>query len=372
MSHTYHSYDLRGSRFPLFELGNIKVACNNYNFAYNRVMTFIQTLRDVKKLVFGGTKGTETINIADIKIGKQHPAYIIAEIGINHNGDIDIAKRLIDAAFEAGCQAVKFQKRTIAKVYSESELAKPREVNEEVLKNAVKRNVLSPEAVSRLEKSNYKESTNGDLKYALEFTLDEYNELKKYADERNIHLFASPWDIESVDVLESFGVPVHKIASASLTDDELLRRVRKTGKPIILSTGMSTLEEVEHAVEVLGTEDLILLHTISTYPAEDRNINLSLIPTLRSLYPTVPIGYSGHESGIAISVAATTLGAHVIERHVTLDKSMYGSDQKASIEPRELKDLVLGIRAIESAFGDGIKRVLDEEVPIREKLRRVP
>lgn len=333
-------------------------------------MNLLNPLRKFKKALLGGAQGTKTVLIGDIPVGKEHSAYIIAEVGINHNGDIDIAKKLIAASAEAGCQAVKLQKRTVNIVYTPEELAKPRVVDESLLRNAVKRGALSPEAVGRLEKSGYKESTNGDLKYALEFSKDEYKELKKFADNHDIHFFASPWDLESVDVLEEIGVPVYKVASASITDLNLLRRIKATGKPTIISTGMSSMEEVERAVEAFGIDNLILLHTVSTYPAEDKNINLSLIPALRAKYPTVPIGYSGHESGLAISVAATTLGAHVIERHVTLDKTMFGSDQKASIEPHELKELVKGIRSIEAAFGDGVKRVLDEEIPIREKLRR--
>lgn len=328
-------------------------------------------LARIARKISGKTLETQTVHIGGIAIGRKHPSYIIAEIGINHNGDMDIAKKLIDVAADAGCQAAKFQKRTVDVVYTAAELAKPREVSEVVLRNAVKRGVLSPEAVARLEKSNYKESTNGDLKYALEFSEAEYQELKKHADTRGIHLFASPWDEASVDFLEKLDVPAHKIASASLTDHALLKKVRATGKPVILSTGMSTLEEIKAAVAVLGTDNLILLHTVSTYPAENKNINLRIIPVLRNLYPTVPIGYSGHESGLAISAAATSLGAHVIERHVTLDRNMYGSDQKASIEPHELTELVQGLRAIKEAFGDGQKRVIDEEVPIKEKLRRV-
>lgn len=313
---------------------------------------------------------TKTVYIGDIPVGKHLPAYIIAEIGINHNGDINIAKGLIDAAADAGCQAVKLQKRTIPVVYSEAERGKPREVPREVLENAIRRGVLSDEAVKRLKKSDFKDSTNGDQKYALEFTIDEYKELKEYANKKGLHLFASPWDERSVDDLEVIGVPCYKIASASLTDHELLRKVRKTGKPVILSTGMSTTEEVVEAVKVLGTNDLILLHTVSTYPAHERHINLQLIPRLRAFFPTVPIGYSGHEAGLAVSIAATILGAHVIERHVTLDRNMYGSDQKASIEPRELKQLVKDIRDVEAAAGDGVKRIIEEEKPIREKLRR--
>jgi N-acetylneuraminate synthase len=335
-------------------------------------MSIKKIAKKVLRHIKGPVKGTKTVHVESVPIGRAHPTYIIAEIGINHNGDVYIAKQLIDASVDAGCQAVKFQKRTIEDVYTEEELAKARVVNESVLRNAVKRGVLSKDAVERLEKSDYKESSNGDLKYALEFTRAEYEELKKYAEDKKIHLFASPWDLKSVDFLEELGVPAHKIASASLTDHDLLRKVKATGKPTILSTGMSTLEEVATAVKVFGLDNLILLHTVSTYPAEDKNINLSVLPAMRALYPTVPIGYSGHEAGLAISAAATTLGAHVLERHVTLDKTMYGTDQSASIEPKELKELVMGIRAIEAAFGDGVKRVLDEEIPIREKLRRVP
>jgi N-acetylneuraminate synthase len=334
-------------------------------------MELLNTLRKVKRSIFGAAPTTKTVSIGGIPVGKKHPSYIIAEIGINHNGDIEIAKKLIDAAADAGCQAVKFQKRTVPVVYTEAELAKAREVDETVLRNAVKRGVLSSEAVMRLESSGYKNSTNGDLKYALEFTMPEYKELKAHADAKGIHLFASPWDLQSVDFLEELGVPAHKIASASLTDDELLRKVKATGKPTILSTGMSTMEEIEHAVTVFGVENLILLHTVSTYPAEYRTINLRTIPTLKRKYPTIPIGYSGHESGSAISIVAASLGAHVIERHITLDRSMFGSDQKASIEPQELKELVSSIRSVDEAFGDGIKTIIPEEIPIREKLRRV-
>ncbi len=334
-------------------------------------MNVIKFLKNTRRKLFGTSPSTKTVYIDGVPVGKTHPSYVIAEIGINHNGDIEIAKKLIDAATDAGCQAVKLQKRTITKVYTEAELTKAREVDAGVLRNAVRRGVLSKEAVERLESSDYKNSTNGDLKYALEFTMDEYKELKNHADIKKIHFFASPWDLESVDFLEELGVPAHKIASASLTDHELLKKVKTTGKPTILSTGMSTVKEIEDAVSVFGLENLILLHTVSTYPAEYRNINLRVIPTLKAKYPTVPIGYSGHESGSAISIVAAALGAHVIERHVTLDRAMFGSDQKASIEPQELKELIESIRAVDEAFGDGVKRVVPEEVPIKEKLRRV-
>ena len=199
-------------------------------------------------------------------------AYIIAEIGINHNGDIDIAKRLIDLAKFSGCNAVKFQKRTIDVVYKPEELAAPRE---------------SPFG-----------NTNGDLKYGLEFEFEEYQEIDRYCKEKNIPWFASCWDEGSVDFIDQFDVPCYKIASASLTDDDLLRHTRSKGKPIILSTGMSTLEQIDHAVEVLGKEDLVILHATSTYPANYDELNLSVIPVTETNVMELPVGYSGHETGI--------------------------------------------------------------------------
>ena len=277
-------------------------------------------------------------------IGPEKPCYVIAEIGINHNGDIDIAKKLINVASGAGCDAVKFQKRTIDIVYSKEELAKPRE---------------SPFGM-----------TNGDLKRGLEFELEEYQEIDRYCREVKIDWFASCWDEASVDFIAQFKVPCFKVASASLTDDNLLRHTRKVGKPIILSTGMSTLQEVDHAVEVLGKQDLALLHACSTYPAFYEELNLRVIDVLRDRYG-VPVGYSGHETGLPSSVAATVLGACIIERHITLDRSMWGSDHAASLEPNGITRLIRDIRLIEKSMGDGVKRVLEREQPIIKKLRRV-
>lgn len=310
------------------------------------------------------------IQIDKIFLGKQYPSFIVAEIGINHNGDIEIAKKLVDVARDAGCQAVKFQKRTISKVYTAEELAKPRQVPRDILENAIKRGALSSDAIKRLKKSDFKDSTNGDQKLALEFTEDEYWEIDRYSRDKGILWFASPWDEESVDFLEKFNVPCYKIASACVTYDDLLKKVKATGKPVILSTGMSTMEEITMAVDILGADNLILLHTISTYPSDEKEINLRLIDTLKRKFPGIPIGYSGHEKGLAITVAAAALGAHLIERHLTLDRAMYGSDQAASIEPHELKQLVADIRAMEVAYGHGKKKVLESEIPIREKLRR--
>jgi N-acetylneuraminate synthase len=285
-----------------------------------------------------------TVRIGDKLVGDDQPCYVVAEIGINHNGDIDLAKRLISVAVAAGCDAVKFQKRTVEVVYSAEELAKPRE--------------------------NPFGATNGDLKRALEFDQEDYEEIDAFCRSVKMAWFGSPWDEGSVDFLEQFNVPVHKIASASLTDDQLLRHIRKTGKPIILSTGMSTYAEIDHAVDVLGKENLILLHATSTYPANYDELNLRAIPTMAKRYG-VPIGYSGHETGIPTTVCATALGACCVERHITMDRAMWGSDQAASLEPNGISRLVRDIRLWEQSKGDGIKRVYEREVPIIKKLRRV-
>jgi N-acetylneuraminate synthase len=283
------------------------------------------------------------VRIGDTPVGDDHPCFIVAEIGINHNGDIDLAKRLIDLAKFSGCNAVKFQKRTIETVYKPEELAAPRE---------------SPFG-----------TTNGDLKYGLEFGFEEYQEIDQYCKEKDIVWFASCWDEDSVDFIEQFNVPCYKIASPSLTDDDLLRYTRSKGKPIILSTGMSTAEQIDHAVDVLGKDDLGILHATSTYPAEYTELNLSFIPILRRRYG-LPVGYSGHETGIPSSVAVIALGACMVERHITLDRAMWGSDQAASLGPGGIIKMVSGVRLMEMAMGDGVKRVFEREVPVIKKLRR--
>lgn len=285
-----------------------------------------------------------TVKIGNRLVGEGQPCYIIAEIGINHNGNIDLAKRLISVAVAAGCDAVKFQKRTIDVVYTEKELATPRE------------NPFGP--------------TNGDLKRGLEFGEEDYAEIDKFCKQVKIDWFASPWDEASVDFLSMFNPPVYKVASASLTDDHLLRHIRKTGKPVIASTGMSTYEEIDHAVSVLGKEDLVLMHTTSTYPAKYEQLNLKAIPSMMERYG-VPVGYSGHETGIPTSVAAAALGACCVERHITMDRAMWGSDQAASLEPNGISRLVRDIRLVEQSTGDGVKRVYEEEIPVMKKLRRV-
>jgi N-acetylneuraminate synthase len=284
------------------------------------------------------------IRVGNRLVGDEQPCFVVAEIGINHNGDIDLAKRLISVAVAAGCDAVKFQKRTVHVVYSPEELAKPRE------------NPFGP--------------TNGDLKYALEFEQEEYEEIDHFCRSVKMPWFASPWDEESVDFLEQFRPPAYKVASACLTDDHLLRQMRATGRPIILSTGMSTYAEIDHAVQVLGKEDLILMHATSTYPANYDELNLRAIPTMRARYE-VPVGYSGHETGIPSSVCAVALGACCVERHITLDRAMWGSDQAASLEPNGITRLVRDIRLWEQSKGDGVKRVYEREMPIIKKLRRV-
>jgi len=240
---------------------------------------------------------------------------------------------------------VKFQKRTIDVVYTPEELAKPRE---------------HPWG-----------TTNGDLKRRLEFGRDHYEQIDAFAREIGITWFASCWDEASVDFIDEFDPPAYKVASPSLTDDALLRHTRSKGKPVILSTGMSTPSQVDHALEILGKEDLVLLHAVSTYPARYEELNLGCIRTLKNRYPEVPIGYSGHETGLASSVAAVALGACMVERHITLDRSMFGTDQAASLGPSGFEKLIRDIRLAESAMGDGIKRVLETELPIIKKLRRV-
>jgi N-acetylneuraminate synthase len=284
------------------------------------------------------------VKIGNCLVGDGAPCYVVGEIGINHNGDLGIAKRLIDVSSIAGANAVKFQKRTVDVVYSADELSRLRE--------------------------NPFGTTNGDLKRGLEFGLDEYRIIDRYCAEKGVAWFASCWDEASVDFMEQFNPPAYKIASASLTDDNLLKHHRRTGRPLIVSTGMSNMAQVDHAVSVLGTENLVLLHTTSAYPAKIADLNLKMIPALRERCG-VPVGYSGHEVGLASTFAAVALGACMVERHITLDRAMWGSDQAASVEPQGLMKLVRDIRVIEESMGDGVKKVTADEVPIMKKLRRV-
>jgi len=287
----------------------------------------------------------ECVKIGNKYVGNGMPVYIVAEIGINHNGSIDIAKALIDKAVECGCDAVKFQKRTVDVVYSQEELAKPRD------------NPFGP--------------TNGDLKRGLEFGYDQYAEIDNYCNNKGIDWFASCWDEGSVDFIEQFNPVCYKISSASLTDDNLLRHHRKYDRPIIMSTGMSNMEIIEYAKDVLDMKDLIFLHCTSTYPAKVEDLNLRGILTLKEKFPDIPIGYSGHEVGLYTTYAAAALGACVIERHFTFDRSMWGSDQAASLEYSGMRRLVKDIRALEVALGDGDIRIYESEEPVIKKLRRV-
>ncbi|TDE46224.1 sialic acid synthase [Nonomuraea mesophila] len=285
------------------------------------------------------------VSIGDVPVGDGEPVYVIGEIGINHNGDLDIARRLIDVAADAGCQAVKFQKRTPAICVPE-------------------------EQKGQIRQTPWGEMTYLEYKERTEFGHDEYRQIAKYCDERGLHWFASPWDVPSVKFLEEMDVLVHKVASASVADHALLRVLAATGKPVILSTGMSTLTEIDQAVEILGTEKLIMMHATSTYPLPPEEANLRTITTLKERYG-VPVGYSGHERGLQISLAAVTLGAVCVERHITLDRTMWGSDHAASLEPAGLEHLVRDIRIIEQAMGDGVKRVFPGEEAPKARLRRV-
>ena len=282
------------------------------------------------------------INDKLIKNGEK--PYIIAEIGINHNGDINLAKMLIDIAKDCKCDAVKFQKRTIDAVYSIEELQK--------------------------ERISVFGRTNGDLKRGLEFSDKEYEELFKYAKNKKIDMFVSPWDTDSVDFLEKFNPCCYKIASACLTDIQLLNKIKATNKPIIISTGMSSEAEIEKAIKIVGKQNVCILSCTSTYPTEIRDMNLNKIKALQNKYPSIPIGYSGHEEGILPTLIAVSMGAAVIERHITVSKYIWGSDQVASLEPMELKEMVEKIEDVRLMLGDGKVKMLDNEEPIKRKLRR--
>ena len=286
------------------------------------------------------------VRIGSHVVGEGLPAYLIAEIGLNHNGDVELAKRLIDVATDAGAQAVKFQKRT-------PEISTPAHMRD----------------VPR--ETPWGTMTYLEYRYRVEFDRDQYIEIGDHATLRGLDWFASPWDVPSVDFLEDLNVVAHKVASASVTDLELLRALAATGKPIILSTGMSTIDQIDTAVDVVGVENLVLLHATSTYPLPAEEANLRMMTTLKGRYPGVPVGYSGHEPGLQISLAAAALGATAIERHITLDRTMWGSDHAASLEPEGLRHLIRDIRIIETALGDGIKRIMPGEEAPMAKLRRV-
>jgi N-acetylneuraminate synthase len=280
------------------------------------------------------------------KIGAGHPCFIIAEIGLNHNGDINIAKELILKAKEAGCDAVKFQKRTP--------------------------DVCTPKDQWNIERDTpWGRMKYIDYRYKVEFGDAEYKIIDDYCAELDMVWFASCWDEEAVDFLEKFNPMLYKAASASLTDISLLKKKMDTGRPLIISTGMSTIEELKTAVAAIGTKNLAIAHATSTYPCKPEELNLRMINTLQEMYPTCPIGYSGHETGLSTTLATIPMGANFIERHFTLDRSMWGSDQSASVEPGGMMRLVRDIRDIETALGDGVKKVYESEMGPRAKLRRV-
>jgi len=288
---------------------------------------------------------TNKVSVGKKAIGAGEPVYIIAEIGINHNGEIEIAKQLMDVAVETGCDAVKFQKRTPEICVPEEQKSIPRE-------------------------TPWGSMTYFEYKKRIEFEQIEFEQIDAYAKKIGIDWFASPWDVPSVDFLEGFDVPCQKIASACLTDSELLTAINKTKTTTILSTGMSSMQEIDKAVSLLNDVPLAIAQATSTYPAEASELNLRAIQTFAEKYK-VPVGYSGHERGLQVTIAAVALGATFIERHITLDRSMWGTDHSASLEPEGLKKLVRDIRIIELALGDGKKKVYDSEIPIRAKLRRV-
>lgn len=285
------------------------------------------------------------IKIYKKTISDSAPAYIIAEIGLNHNGSLELAKRLIDAAVLAGCDAVKFQKRNPEKC-------------------------VPIEQRDKLKETPWGTITYFEYRYKIEFGKFEYEEINNYCKEKNIDWLASSWDEDSLQFIDSFNVLVHKIPSAVLTNDNLIKKFNDTGKIILLSTGMSTVDEIDHAVSLINPERLILLHATSTYPCPISELNLKVISSYKKKYD-FPIGYSGHEVGLQTTCAAVVLGAKVIERHITLDRAMWGSDHAASVEPQGFLKLVRDIRTIESALGDGMKVVYDSEIPVKQKLRFV-
>lgn len=285
------------------------------------------------------------ILLGNRKVGDGHPTFIVAELGINHNGSLEIAKSLIDVAVKSNVDAIKLQKRT-------PELCVP------------------PDQQKHMRETPWGYITYLEYRYKVEFGLNEYREIDRYCKQKNIPWFASVWDEPSVDFLQQFNPICYKIPSASLTDNALLQRARETGMPVILSTGMSTMQQIKAAVKALGEENLLITHATSTYPCDPSELNLKMIHTLYETF-SCPIGYSGHEVGLIPTVVAVSMGACLVERHITLDRAMWGSDQAASVEPGGMERLVKYIRVTEQALGDGIKRVYDSEVPSLRRLRRV-
>ena len=287
----------------------------------------------------------KNLTLGSRPVGEGHPCFIIAEIGINHNGDLDIAKKLIDVAALSGCDAVKFQKRTP--------------------------DVCVPEAQKSVERDTpWGRMTYLEYRHRVEFGQEAYREIDAYCRSKGILWSVSCWDESAVDFIAPFAPPFLKVSSAALTDDALIQRHLELGIPLLVSTGMSTWEEIEHAAAVLGDRiPWMFLHCTSTYPAQPEEINLRVMESLRQAFGR-PVGYSGHEVGLQVSMAAVALGANMLERHITLDRTMWGTDQAASVEPGGLMRLVRDVRIIERARGDGIKQVYESELGIRKKLRR--
>lgn len=286
------------------------------------------------------------IKVKDRLIGDDHPVFVIGEIGINHNGDVNIAKKIIAGAKHSGADAVKFQKRT-----------------PEVCVHKDQWNIERDTPWGRM--------TYIDYRHKIEFGDKEYSEIDKYCKEIGITWFASCWDEPSVDFIEKYDPPLYKTASASLTDLSLLKKINKLNRPVIMSTGMSTMEEIDKAISIMNQKNLLISHTTSSYPCKSEELNLKMINTLKNKYKNIPVGYSGHEVGLAPTWAAVALGACFIERHITLDRAMWGTDQAASVEIGGMERLISNIRDIELALGDGVKKVYDSELFQIEKLRKI-
>ncbi len=347
------------------------------------------------------------IRIGNHSVGTGAPCFVIAEVGINHNGSLDLALQLIEKAASAGAQAVKFQKRDVPVVYSDAERKTSRQFDKSFIENAMKRAAIEgvvypvfPERgqMDRLEawlRGETVETTNGDLKYALEFGPKEWDIIRAHCEKYGLAWGVSSWDGLSVFEIDGFQPDFHKIASACLPHEDLLLRIKRCNRPVIMSTGGSTIEQIRHAVSILGRKNLVILHCTATYPSKDEEGNVAMVTTLRKEFHDVPIGYSGHEGDLLSSELAVSLGADVVERHITLDRTLPGSDQKASLELHEFESLIASIRVIETKrgtrpslkpeewaraddmvrvatlLGDGVKKIFPREVEVMKKLRRV-
>lgn len=286
----------------------------------------------------------KTLDLGGQRVGDGQPIYVIAEIGINHNGSVDIAKAMIDGCVKAGANAVKFQKRTPEQCVPKHQWEVERD-------------------------TPWGRMTYIEYRRRIEFSLDDYKEIDRYCRERNIQWTASCWDQNSVDFMMEFNPPFFKAPSASLTDLPLLQKMHSTGRPLMISTGMSEWSQILAAVDAVGCDNLLIAHSTSAYPCPVDILNLRMITTLRDKFPEVPVGYSGHETGLAPTWGAVALGASFLERHVTLDRAMWGTDQAASVEMGGLGRLVSNVRDLEKALGDGVKRVYEQEIPVMRKLR---